>query len=82
MKTETPRWRKSSRSNQSGGNCVEVAAKWRKSSRSNQSGGDCVEVAGNLPGRVLVRDSKDAYGPVLTFGAYAWRAFVADLRRG
>ncbi|WP_329257293.1 DUF397 domain-containing protein [Actinoallomurus sp. NBC_01490] len=38
-------WRKSSRSDASGGNCVEVAALWRKSSRSGASGGDCVEVA-------------------------------------
>jgi len=55
---------------------------WRKSSRSNANGGDCVEVAGNLPGRVLVRDSKDQAGPVLTFSPGAWRAFVAQVRRG
>jgi hypothetical protein len=35
-----------------------------------------VEVADNLPGRVLVRDSKDRQGPVLTFGPVVWRAFV------
>jgi hypothetical protein len=38
-------WRKSSRSDSSGGNCVEVAPLWRKSSRSGGSGGECVEVA-------------------------------------
>ncbi|MFF3730307.1 DUF397 domain-containing protein [Streptomyces sp. NPDC002476] len=41
-------WRKSSYSNSSGGNCLEVAqefAHWRKSSHSNTSGGDCLEVA-------------------------------------
>jgi hypothetical protein len=39
-------WRKSSRSDSSGGNCVEVARiPWRKSSRSSTQGGDCVEVA-------------------------------------
>ncbi|MGI5212469.1 DUF397 domain-containing protein [Plantactinospora sp. CA-290183] len=53
--------------------------RWRTSSRSNQSGGDCVEVAGNLPGRVLVRDSKDRQGSVLAFGPDAWRAFVAEV---
>ncbi|MFY1699627.1 DUF397 domain-containing protein [Solwaraspora sp. WMMA2101] len=53
------------------------APRWRKSSRSNGQGGDCVEVADNLPGRVLVRDSKDQAGPVLTFGPAAWRSFVA-----
>jgi hypothetical protein len=55
---------------------------WRKSSRSNANGGECVEVADNLPGRVLVRDSKDQAGPVLTFSPGAWRAFVAQVRRG
>ncbi|WP_345463080.1 DUF397 domain-containing protein [Actinoallomurus oryzae] len=38
-------WQKSSRSDASGGNCVEVATLWRKSSRSGASGGECVEVA-------------------------------------
>jgi hypothetical protein len=38
-------WRKSRRSANQGGACVEVAA-WRKSSRSNESGGACIEVAG------------------------------------
>ncbi|MEQ4305211.1 DUF397 domain-containing protein [Plantactinospora sp. B6F1] len=49
---------------------------WRKSSRSGQNGGNCVEVADNLPGRVLVRDSKDQQGPVLTFTPEKWQAFV------
>jgi hypothetical protein len=49
---------------------------WRTSSRSGQNGGDCVEVADNLPGRVLVRDSKDPQGPVLTFAPWEWQAFV------
>lgn len=48
---------------------------YRKSTRSDGSG-DCVEVADNLPGRVLVRDSKDPAGPVLVFEAAAWRSFV------
>ncbi|MFV2087587.1 DUF397 domain-containing protein [Micromonospora sp. LOL_021] len=49
---------------------------WRKSSRSNGSSGNCVEVADNLPGRVLVRDTKDRDGGTLTFGPSAWRSFV------
>ncbi|MFV2020474.1 DUF397 domain-containing protein [Micromonospora sp. LOL_023] len=49
---------------------------WRKSSRSNSNGSACVEVADNLPGRVLVRDSKDQTGPTLTFGPAAWQAFI------
>lgn len=51
-----------------------IDARWRKSTRSTS--GDCVEVADNLPGRVLVRDSKQPTGPVLTFAPAAWRSFV------
>ncbi|WP_320066658.1 DUF397 domain-containing protein [Micromonospora sp. RTGN7] len=50
---------------------------WRTSTRSSANGGDCVEVADNLPGRVLVRDSKDVAGPVLAFTPAGWRSFVA-----
>ncbi|MGX7676175.1 DUF397 domain-containing protein [Plantactinospora sp. DSM 117369] len=53
-----------------------TGARWRTSSRSSNNGGDCVEVADNLPGRVLVRDSKDRDGATLSFGPAAWRAFV------
>jgi hypothetical protein len=49
---------------------------WRKSTRSNGSSGNCVEVADNLPGRVLVRDTKDRDGGTLTFGPGAWQAFI------
>lgn len=51
-------------------------ARWRKSSRSNGNGGACVEVADNLPGVVLVRDSKDRGGGTLAFAPAAWRAFL------
>ncbi|GAA3738056.1 DUF397 domain-containing protein [Plantactinospora mayteni] len=49
---------------------------WRTSSRSSDNGGNCVEVADNLPGRVLVRDTKDRDGGTLTFEPAAWQAFV------
>ena len=52
------------------------SARWRKSTRSNSAGGECVEVADNLPGAVLVRDTKDRDGGTLTFTPAAWRAFV------
>lgn len=76
------RWRKSSYSGSSGGNCVEVGTMpWRKSSNSDSSGGDCVELA--VPSHVIgVRDSKDVDGPVLAFGRAAFRAFVGDIRAG
>lgn len=54
---------------------------WRKSTFSG-NGGDCVEVASNLPGIVAVRDSKDPDGPVLTFTADEWRAFISGARAG
>ena len=56
-----------------------TGATWRKSTRSTNNGGDCVEVADNLPGRVLVRDTKDRDGGTLTFGPAAWRAFVTEV---
>ncbi|MEO3815898.1 DUF397 domain-containing protein [Plantactinospora sp. B24E8] len=56
-----------------------TGARWRTSSRSGSSGNDCVEVADNLPGVVLVRDSKDRTGGLLRFTPYAWRVFVRDL---
>jgi len=53
-----------------------TGARWRTSTRSSSNGGNCVEVADNLPGVVLVRDSKDRDGGTLAFGADVWRAFV------
>ncbi|WDZ86496.1 DUF397 domain-containing protein [Micromonospora cathayae] len=56
---------------------------WRKASRSTNNGGACVEVADNLPGVVLVRDTKDRDGGTLTFSPESWRRFVTqvDARR-
>ena len=53
-----------------------TAARWHKSTKSGGNGGNCVEVAGNLPGVVLVRDTKDRDGGVLAFAPAAWRGFV------
>ncbi|MEW2428009.1 DUF397 domain-containing protein [Micromonospora sp. NPDC047644] len=52
------------------------------STRSGNGGDTCVEVADNLPDQVLVRDSTDRAGTVLTFAPSAWRAFVAQVRTG
>ncbi|QTZ91139.1 DUF397 domain-containing protein [Streptomyces auratus] len=79
-------WRKSSYSNTSGGDCIEVSddflttAAWRKSSYSNTSGGNCIEIADNLPALVPVRDSKNPQGPALVFSATAWGSFVAAVK--
>ena len=51
---------------------------WRKSSYSGSNGGECVEVA--TAGAVLVRDTADRSGPMLTFTADAWRAFTTTIR--
>ncbi|MYZ38602.1 MULTISPECIES: DUF397 domain-containing protein [unclassified Streptomyces] len=56
------------------------AASWHKSSFSGPSGGDCLEVADGLTGIVPVRDSKNPTGPVLTFQATAWSAFVTQVK--
>jgi predicted secreted Zn-dependent protease len=53
---------------------------WRKSTRSGAAG-HCVEVA-SVPAAVLVRDSKDAAGPVLSFGTPGWSGFIAGIRAG
>jgi hypothetical protein len=52
---------------------------WRKSSYS--SDGACVETA-TTPGHVLVRDSKDRDGRVLTFTFAEWKAFLQGVRGG
>jgi Domain of unknown function (DUF397) len=74
-----PRWRKSTRSSGNGGACVEVGTAWRKASYSGNGGGDCVE-AGNVPGGVLVRDTTDRDGAVLSIPAGAWKRFTAALQ--
>ncbi|HEV2374232.1 MAG TPA: DUF397 domain-containing protein [Streptosporangiaceae bacterium] len=53
-------------------------AVWRTSSRSN-NGGNCVETATNLPGVVVVRDSKNP-GPMLRLTPQQWRHLVARVK--
>ena len=54
-------------------------AEWHKSSYSSQSG-NCVEVARNLPGLVVVRDSKEPDGAKLVVPQETWRVFVRAVR--
>ena len=51
---------------------------WRKSSYSGSNGGNCVEV-GNGNG-VLVRDTTNRDGGMLTFTADAWQRFASGLK--
>jgi hypothetical protein len=39
-------------------------------------------VADNHPSTVYVRDSKDQSGPVLSFDASAFQAFIEDIKAG
>lgn len=64
-----PSWRRSSFS-AGGENCVEIA--WRKSSFTADE--NCVEIA-KLPDAMLVRDSKDPEGGMLTFPVTALDKF-------
>ncbi|MDN3058051.1 MULTISPECIES: DUF397 domain-containing protein [Streptomyces] len=73
-------WFKSSYSDSSGGECVEVAYDWHKSSYSDSSGGQCIEVA-TTPTTVHIRDSKNPDGPHLRIAATAWTDFLAFAAR-
>jgi hypothetical protein len=72
-------WRKASYSGSSGSNCVEVAT-WRKASYSGSSGSDCVEAGVREAGRVLVRDTTDQDGALLSVSAGAWARFTGSLK--
>jgi Domain of unknown function (DUF397) len=54
-------------------------ATWRKSSHSGNNGGNCVEVVG-ATGVVLVRDTVNRPGALLSIPARAWQEFTASLR--
>jgi hypothetical protein len=54
-------------------------APWRKSKYSGTNGGDCVEVA-EKAGRILVRDTTDRGGAVLSIAPKAWHQFINKLR--
>ncbi|MFJ7126820.1 DUF397 domain-containing protein [Streptomyces sp. NPDC098101] len=79
------RWRKSSYSSDTGGQCVECAplgnATWRKSSYSGDTGGQCIEVA-DLTAHVAVRDSKNPEGPAFLASPAAFTAFVTAAAEG
>lgn len=55
------------------------SAPWRKSSYSGTNGGDCVEAA-DMDGRILVHDTTDRGGVVLSVSPGAWSRFTATLR--
>jgi Domain of unknown function (DUF397) len=69
-------WRKSTYSDASGGQCVEVAT-WRKSSYSTGDGGQCIEVASG--GLVLVRDTTNRDGGTLALSGADWERFLGTI---
>jgi len=59
---------------------------WRKSHYSNPSG-NCVQIAERgdqilIDGRVMVRDSKNPDGSVLSFTKLEWQAFIDGVKGG
>lgn len=55
---------------------------WRKSTRSD-GGQNCVEVSDAIDGStMLVRDSKDKTGPILTFTDTGWAQFLTGAKAG
>lgn len=57
-----------------------AGAHWRKSSHSGSQEVNCVEVAAAGAG-VVVRDSKNPDGPVLSFAPSTFAAFIARTKR-
>jgi hypothetical protein len=57
---------------------VIESAPWRKSSYSGTNGGQCVEAA-DKAGRILVRDTTDRGGVVLSISPNAWHRFTGTL---
>jgi hypothetical protein len=55
-----------------------MSSEWRKSSYSGGDTGSCVEVA--AAGAVLIRDTTDRGGPMLSVSAAAWRSFLSGIR--
>jgi Domain of unknown function (DUF397) len=50
---------------------------WRKSTYSGANGGDCIEVASTEA--ILIRDSADRDGVMLTVAVETWQMFTASL---
>ncbi|MEW1922809.1 DUF397 domain-containing protein [Streptomyces sp. NPDC088360] len=79
------RWRKSTYSGSSGGDCIECAplngTTWRKSTHSGGTGGDCIEFAPRQ-GTIAVRDSKNPEGPAFTTTPRAFATFVEAAANG
>jgi hypothetical protein len=56
------------------------SATWRKSSYSGSNGGGCVEAGVTGWGRVVVRDTTDRCGEVLSVSTETWQSFTSSLK--
>ena len=52
---------------------------WRVAQRCNS--GDCVRIA-SRGGMVVIGDSKDPDGPILSYSRTEWRTFVEGVKQG
>jgi Domain of unknown function (DUF397). len=57
------------------------SATWRKSSYSSEDGGQCVELA-DLTATIGIRDSKNPYGPYLSFSRTELTRLVDQVKTG
>jgi hypothetical protein len=57
------------------------SATWRKSSYSDEEGGQCVELA-DLTATIGIRDSKNPYGPYLSFSRTELTRLVDRVKAG
>ncbi len=55
-------------------------ATWRKSSYSGANGGGCVEAGVAEQGHVLVRDTTNRGGAVLSIPTKAWQTLTSSLK--
>jgi hypothetical protein len=58
---------------------VVAGADWRKASYSVNNGA-CVEVASPSSAAVMVRDSVDPSGPVVSYSSRTWQRFLATAK--
>jgi Domain of unknown function (DUF397) len=57
----------------------DLGLHWRKASYSGNGGGNCVEV-GDAGRAVVVRDTANREGAVLSVSADVWQAFTASIK--
>lgn len=61
-------------------NAEPVSAGWRKARRS-MGNGNCVEIS-KMGAEVIVRDSQDPIGPMISYSPGSWRTFAREARMG